>query len=134
MFDGVYVAHPDSGQPTFVAVPPTSDAQVQRLIEQVAVRLIQQLQRRGVLDDTHADGLAYGRRRQRDRGDVAFALKGPWTSVRPHLVFEPLAYIGRLAALTPPARRRLIRYHGVLARDAALSHATLLPRAAAEPR
>ena len=58
MFDGVYVAHPDSGQPTFVAVPPTSDAQVQRLVEQAAVRLIQLMQRRGVLDGTNADALA----------------------------------------------------------------------------
>lgn len=36
MLDGVYVTHPDSGQPTFVAVSPPTDEQVQHLIEQAA--------------------------------------------------------------------------------------------------
>ena len=58
MLDGVYVAHPDSGQPVFVAVPPPSDELVQRLIEQAAERVIQVLQRHGVLDDTDGDALA----------------------------------------------------------------------------
>ena len=58
MLDGVYVTHPDSGQPTFVAVQPPTDEQVQRLIEQAAVRLIERLQRRGVLDDSHTDPLS----------------------------------------------------------------------------
>jgi hypothetical protein len=30
------------------------------------------------------------------------------------LVFTPLEFLGRLAALTPPPRMHLIRYHGVL--------------------
>jgi len=49
-------ADPDSGQPTFVAVDPPTDDQVQRLIEQAAHRLIALLQRRGVLDDAQVDG------------------------------------------------------------------------------
>jgi len=56
MLDGVYVTDPDSGQPTFVAVDPPTDDQVQRLIEQAAHRLIALLQRRGVLDDAQVDG------------------------------------------------------------------------------
>ena len=36
MLDGVYVTDPDSAQPTFVAVDPPTDDQVQHLIEQVA--------------------------------------------------------------------------------------------------
>ena len=58
MLDGVYVTDPDSGEPTFVAVDPPTDDQIQHLIEQVAYRLIGLLQRRGVLDDTQADAQA----------------------------------------------------------------------------
>jgi len=58
MLDGVYVPHPDSGQPTFVAAPPPTDDQIQQLIEQAAVRLIRQLEQRGALDPTQADALA----------------------------------------------------------------------------
>jgi len=36
-----------------------------------------------------------------------------------HLVFTPLEFLARLAALTPPPRMHLIRYHGVLAPHAA---------------
>jgi hypothetical protein len=199
MLDGVYVPHPDSGQPTFVAVPPPTDDQIQHLIEPAALRLIQQLDKGGVLDDTQADALAeqapvlsgltaasvqglqalgphagqrlrrlltdpatgrrtaplcfatrgfslhvattvaaadreglerlcryvnrpslaYGRLQQLDNGDLAFALKTPWDNGATHLVFTPLEFIGRLAALTPPPRMHLIRYHGVLAPHAA---------------
>lgn len=58
MLDGVYVPHPDSGQPTFVAVDPPTDEQVQRLVEQAAVRLIDLLERRGVRDDSQTDALS----------------------------------------------------------------------------
>jgi hypothetical protein len=208
MLDGVYVSHPDSGQPTFVPVPPPTDDQIQHLIEQAAVRLIQQLEQRGVLDDTDADALtqqqpvlsgltaasvqgtqalgpqagqrlrrlltdpamgqrtaplcfaargfslhaativaaddrdglerlaryvnrpplAYGRLQQLDHGDLAFALKTPWDNGTTHLVFTPLEFIGRLAALTPPPRLHLIRYHGVLAPHAA-DRALIVPGA-----
>jgi hypothetical protein len=208
MLDGVYVPHPDSGQPTFVAVPAPTDQQIQHLIEQACVRLIQQLEQRGVLDDTDADALAeeapvlsgltgaavqgtqalgpdagqrlrrlltdpatgqrtaplcfaargfslhaatavtaadrdgierlcryvnrpplaYGRLRQLDTGDLAFALKTPWEDGTTHLVFTPVEFIGRLAALTPPPRMHLIRYHGVLAPHAA-GRALIVPGA-----
>jgi len=58
MLDGVYVTDPDSGQPTFVAVEPPTDDQVQHLVEQAAHRLIAVLQRRGVLDDAQVDAQA----------------------------------------------------------------------------
>jgi hypothetical protein len=182
-----------------VAVPPPTDEQIQQLIEPAAVRLIQQLEQRGVLDDTQADALAqdapalsglaaasvqgiqalgpqagqrlrrlltdpatgqrtaplcyaargfslhaattvaaddrdgrerlcryvnrpplaYGRLHQLDNGNLAFALKTPWEDGTTHLVFTPLEFLGRLAALTPPPRMQLIRYHGVLAPHAA---------------
>ncbi len=58
MLDGVYVNHPDTGQPTFVAVDPPTDEQLQGLVEQAAYRLIAVLERHGVLDDTQTDPLA----------------------------------------------------------------------------
>ena len=44
------------------------------------------------------------------------------------LVCTPLEFIGRLAALTPPPRMHLIRYHGVLAPHAA-DRALIVPGA-----
>ena len=58
MMDGVYVNHPDTGQPTFMAVAPPTDEQVQHWIEPAAYRLIGLLERSGVLDDRHTDPLA----------------------------------------------------------------------------
>ena len=58
MLDGVYVRDRDGGQPTYVAVDPPTDDQVQHLIEQSAHRLIGLLQRRGVLDDVQVDAQA----------------------------------------------------------------------------
>jgi hypothetical protein len=46
--------------------------------------------------------LAYGRLQPLATGDLAFALKTPWDDGTTHLVFTPLEFIGRLAALTPP--------------------------------
>jgi hypothetical protein len=48
--------------------------------------------------------LAYGRLRQLDSGDLAFALKTPWDHGTTHLVFEPLEFSGRLAAVHPAWR------------------------------
>ena len=58
MLDGVYVLDPDGGSPTFVAVDPPTDDQVQHLVEQAAYRLIGLLQRRGVVDDAQVDAQA----------------------------------------------------------------------------
>ena len=58
MMDGVYVKHPDTDEPTFVAVDPPTDEQLQYLIAQAAYRLIAVLEGRGVLDDSQTDLLA----------------------------------------------------------------------------
>jgi len=47
-------------------------------------------------------------------------MKRPWKDGTTSLVFEPLDLVGRLAALVPPPRFNLIRYHGVLAANAKL--------------
>jgi len=80
----------------------------------------------------HRPPLAYGRLHPLDHGDLAFALKTPWDDGTTHLVFTPLEFIGRLAALTPPPRLHLIRYHGVLAPHAA-DRALIVPSASHAP-
>ena len=212
LLDGVYVPDPDSGQPTFVAVEPPTDDQVQHLIEQAAYRLIGLLQRRGVLDDVQVDAqadrepvlaaiaaasiqglvatgeragrrvrrvpsdpaegirtaslcfasrgfslhasttvqaddrtglerlcryvnrppLAYGRRQRLDAERLSFTLKTPWDDGTSRIVLSPTELIEKLAALVPPPRVHLIRYHGVLAPHAA-DRAQIVPTPPATP-
>lgn len=51
-------------------------------------------------------------------GRVVLELKTTWRDGTSHLVFEPLDFLARLAALTPRPRVNLIFYHGVLAPNA----------------
>jgi hypothetical protein len=48
-------------------------------------------------------------------GKVVLALRAPFRDGTTHFVFEPLAFIERLAALVPPPRMHQLTYHGVLA-------------------
>ena len=48
-------------------------------------------------------------------GHVRYRLKTPYRDGTTHIVLEPLDLMARLAALVPPARMHLTRYHGVLA-------------------
>jgi hypothetical protein len=48
-------------------------------------------------------------------GQVRYALKTPYRDGTTHLVLEPLDLMARLAALVPPPRMHLTRYHGVFA-------------------
>ena len=48
-------------------------------------------------------------------GQVRYTLKTPYRDGTTHLVFEPLELMARLAALVPPPRMHLTRYHGVFA-------------------
>ncbi|MBK6286682.1 MAG: transposase [Gammaproteobacteria bacterium] len=49
------------------------------------------------------------------QGKVVYLLKTPYHDGTTHVVFEPLDFIARLAALVPRPRVNLTRYHGVLA-------------------
>ena len=49
------------------------------------------------------------------QGKVVYLLKTPYRDGTTHVVFEPLDFIARLAALVPRPRVNLTRYHGVLA-------------------
>ena len=59
--------------------------------------------------------LASERLSRLEDGRLLYRLKRRWRDGTTALVFEPLELIERLAALVPPPRRHLVRYHGVLA-------------------
>ena len=63
--------------------------------------------------------LAAGKLRVLDEETLSFTLKTPWSDGTTHLVLSPLELIEKLAALVPPPRLNLVRYHGVLAPNAA---------------
>ncbi len=48
-------------------------------------------------------------------GQVRYQLKTPYRDGTTHTVLEPLDLMARLAALVPPPRMHLTRYHGVFA-------------------
>jgi len=48
-------------------------------------------------------------------GNVAYRVKSPRSGAATHRVMTPMDFMGRLAALVPPPRTPLVRYHGVLA-------------------
>ena len=48
-------------------------------------------------------------------GQVRYALKTPYRDGTTHIVLEPLDLMARLAALVPPPRMHLTRFHGVFA-------------------
>jgi hypothetical protein len=54
------------------------------------------------------------------QGQVRYCLKTPYLDGTTHIVLEPLDFIARLAALVPPPRVHLRRFHGVFAAHAAL--------------
>jgi hypothetical protein len=51
-------------------------------------------------------------------GRVLYRLRHPWRDGTSYVIFDPLDLIGKLAALVPPPRFNLVRYHGVLAPSA----------------
>ena len=49
------------------------------------------------------------------QGMVRYQLKTPYRDGTTHVMFEPLDFIAKLAALVPKPRVNLTRFHGVLA-------------------
>jgi hypothetical protein len=49
-------------------------------------------------------------------GKVRYQLKTPYRDGTTHVIFEPLDFIARLAALVPKPRVNLTRFHGVFVR------------------
>lgn len=50
-----------------------------------------------------------------EHGQARYSLKNPWRDGTTHVIFEPLDFIARLAALVPKPRVNLTRFHGVFA-------------------
>jgi hypothetical protein len=53
-------------------------------------------------------------------GRIAYDLRHPWSDGTTRVVFEPLSFLEKLAALIPPPGAHLVTYHGVLAPAAAM--------------
>ena len=62
--------------------------------------------------------IATDRIRWRKDGLVELSLGRRWSNGTTHIIFEPLAFIARLAPLIPAPGRNEVRYHGVLAPNA----------------
>ena len=67
-------------------------------------------------------------------GWLLYRLRHPWRNGATHVVFEPLEFVGKLAALVPPPMFNLVRYHGILS-SAARGRSSIVPFApeAADP-
>ncbi len=52
---------------------------------------------------------------EKSGGNVRYQLKTPYRDGTTHVIFEPLDFIARLAALIPRPRTNLTRFHGVFA-------------------
>ncbi|MEO8445776.1 MAG: transposase, partial [Gammaproteobacteria bacterium] len=59
--------------------------------------------------------IATGRLSLTGQGQIRYTLKTPYRDGTTHVVFEPLDFMARLAALVPWPRAHLTRYHGVFA-------------------
>ena len=59
--------------------------------------------------------LANARLSQTADGRIVYELKRPWRDGPTPVVFDPITFLERLAALVPRPRKNLVTYHGVLA-------------------
>jgi hypothetical protein len=59
--------------------------------------------------------MAQDRLRLTGEGRIRLTLKTPWADGTRHLLFEPVEFLEKLAALIPRSRVNLVLYHGVLA-------------------
>ncbi len=48
-------------------------------------------------------------------GNIRYQLKTPYSDGTTHVIFDPLDFIAKLAALAPKPRVNLTRFHGVFA-------------------
>jgi len=79
------------------------------------------------LDEVRLQGpLAAGRLQILDAEQVAFSLKSVWSDGTYQIVLSPDELLEKLAALVPPPRLNLVRYHGVLAPNA-VDRAQIVP-------
>ena len=77
--------------------------------------------------------LAGGRLRILDADHLSFALKTPWSDGTRPLLLSPMELLEKRAALVPPPRFHLLRYHGVLAPRARARERIVPAQPVAEP-
>ena len=51
----------------------------------------------------------------RDDGKIQYELKNPFRNGTTHILFSPVDFLSKLAALVPRPRHNLVRYHGIFA-------------------
>jgi len=68
-----------------------------------------------------------------NQGQVRYELKTPYRDGTTHVIFEPVDFIAKLAALVPKPRVNLTRFHGVFAPNSKY-RALLLPDSRAPPQ
>jgi len=93
----------------------------------VAVRANQRNKRERLCRTISRPALSEQRLSLTAAGKVRYQLKTPYNNGTTHVVFEPLDFLARLAALVPRPRVNLTRYHGVFAPNSA--HRALVTRA-----
>jgi hypothetical protein len=64
---------------------------------------------------TARPAVAEERLSQKPNGDIHYKLKRPWSDGTTQVVFSALEFLEKLAALVPPPRIHLTRFHGILA-------------------
>ncbi len=64
---------------------------------------------------------------------MVYELKHPFRDCTTHVLFEPLDFIARLAALVPRPRAHLVRYHGLFAPNAKHRHHIVATQTPAPP-
>ena len=121
--DGTYVM--EQGQPRFRRVPPPTPAELEVSPQQgrkaftlhagVAVRGDDRKTLERLCRYITRPALAEGRLSLTPQGRVRYTLKTPYRDRTTHMVFAPLDFLARLAALVPKPRVHLTRYHGVFA-------------------
>ena len=62
--------------------------------------------------------VAVNRLTKNSDGLLVYQLKRQWSDGTTHVYYEPLELLARLAALIPPPKANLIRFHGILAANA----------------
>ena len=86
-----------------------SSDEMQRLLQRISERIARLLEREGYLDRDSEEGSLL------PDGRLSYELKTPYKNGTTHVIFEPLDFIARIAALVPKPRFHLTRFHGVFA-------------------
>jgi hypothetical protein len=111
--DGVYLA--DTDPPYLRAVSAPTSAELQVLVQRISERIGRLLERKGLLvRDVVSSHLAFDPGGEA-QGHIRYALQTPYRDGTTHVIFEPLDFLARLAALVPSPGVNLTRYHGVFA-------------------